>query len=527
MDQKPNWLKRAYTGMLSIAASGSTSKSSKVADPLPPKTLKAGAVATPNMFNSAKPDAKQALTETDRGVAALDLTTLRNNYSTTKRLLQELCATNPELAASVDGYVRTAITPRYIVKVRNRDQTFNPEATRTLMTWLDNIERIGNYEEGFAPMRTVRSVSESLAIELRQFGSCAMELVLDKSRLPWFMLPVGTRDLKWFPDPGGKWAVPHQTVGGVDVSLDVATFFYASLDQSLYTAYSSLPLESAIQPVQFALQFINDVRRVVRTAIHPRVKISLSQEELRKLMPPDAAATAEGTLDFINECIDQVVDRINGLEPEDALVMLDTMDAEIMDRGNTSLDSEYATMKSMIDGMIASGSKTLPNVLGKGDGSQSTASVQAMLFLIAVRGGVQAKLNEIWSRSLTLAMRLLGLDVTVEFAFEDINLRPELELEGFKAQKQSRILDLLSLGFISDEEASIELTGKLPSGTIASPLSGTMFRSGAGTDPNATDNNYSNTSVGGDGGGGALNENLKSKAPTGKRGDQGNKGNKQ
>lgn len=519
MDQQPGqgWLRRIFSR-------SSQSVAAQVQQPLPPKTLKPGAQATPTMFDRAKPDTKQAMRETDRGVASLDLTTLRTNYSNTKTLLQQLCATNPELASSVDGYVRTAVTKNYKVLVRNRDQSFNVEATRTLLSWLANIDNIGNYEEGFAPMGSIRSVAESMAVELRQFGACACELVLDKSRLPWFLMPVGVRDLKWFADASGKWSVPHQTVGGNDVSLDVATFFYLSLDQSLYTAYSSLPLESAIQPVQFSLQFINDVRRVVRSSIHPRVKITLSQEELRKLMPPDAAATADGTLDFINDCIDQVVERINGLEPEEALVMLDTMDAEILQRGNTSLDSEYQTLKSMIDGMISSGSKTLPNVLGKGDGNQSAASVQAMLFIIAVRGAVQVKLNEAFSRALTLAMRLLGQDVFVTFEFDDINLRPELELEGFYAQKQSRILDLLSLGFITDEEASIHLTGRLPTGNIQAPLSGTMFRSGAGTTADPTANAYSGTSVGGDGGGGALNENLKSKAPTNKRGDQSKKG---
>ena len=514
-----------FSGGSQVAAKPAAGGSGKVQDPLPPKTVRAGATATPTVFDKAKPDTSQALRETDRNVASLDLTTLRGNYSSTKTLLQQLCATNPELAASVDGYVRTAVTKSVTVKAFNRDQTFNPEATRTLHTWLANINYIGNYEEGFAPMRSVIAVAESLAVELRTFGACSLELVLDKARLPWFLMPVGVRDIKWYPDTSGKWTVPHQVVGGTDINLDVATYFYVSLDQSLYTAYSSLPLESAIQPVQFGLQFINEVRRVVSASIHPRVKVTLNQEELRKLMPPDAAASSEGTMEFINGCIDQVVDRLNGLEPQEALVMLDTMEVDILQRGNTSLDSEYKTLKTMIDGMIASGSKTLPNVLGKGDGSQSTASVQAMLYLISVRGAVQAKLNEILSRVLTLAARLLGLDVTVQLAFEDISLRPEMEMEGFKAQKQSRILDLLSLGFISDEEASIELTGRLPSGTIPTPLSGTMFRSTAGVDPSAQANNYSNTSVGGDGGGGALNENLKSKAPAGKRGDQGNKGN--
>lgn len=501
---------------------GSSTKSSKVQEPLPPKKVKPGASAVPTMMDRARPDASQALRESDRSTATLDLTTLRTARNT-KEVIQAFAAVNPELSASVDGYVRTAVNS-YTYKVRNRDGSFNAQATGTLSQWLANINVIGNYEEGFAPSKSITAMAESMAVDLRLFGACSLELVLDKARLPWFLMPVGARDIKWYPDASGKWTVPMQVVGGEEFSLDVATYFHVSLDQSLYTAYPSSPLEAAIQPVLFGLQFINDVRRVVRAAIHPRVKVTLSQEELRKLMPPDVAATADGTLQFLNDCIDQVTDRINNLEPEEALIVLDTMEVEIVDRGNASLDTEYQTLVGMIDAMIASGSKTLPTVLGKG-GNQTTASVQAMLFLISVRGAVQAKLNEIFSRALTLALRLMGQDVYVEFKFDDINLRPELELEGFKAQKQSRVLDLLSLGFISDEEASIELTGRLPTGQFE-PLSGTMFRPTAGSTADPNDNQYSNTSVGGDGGGGALNEALTPKTSPKKRGDQANKGKK-
>jgi hypothetical protein len=42
--------------------------------------------------------------------------------------------------------------------------------------------------------------------------------------------------------------------------------------------------------------------------------------------------------------------------------------------------------------------------------------------------------------------------------------------------EQSRILDLLSLGLLDDNEASLKLTGQLPPAGYT-PKSGTMFRS--------------------------------------------------
>lgn len=130
--------------------------------------------------------------------------------------------------------------------------------------------------------------------------------------------------------------------------------------------------------------------------------------------------------------------------------------------------------------------------MGRG-ASSTAASTEAMAYLRAVEGE-QEKLNSMYSSLLTVGVRLFGHDVYVKFTYSDPELRPKSELESFRTMKQSRIRELLSDGFISDEEASIMLTGSLPSGNFT-PMSGTKFYSAAGT----MGNPYSNTSVSGEG----------------------------
>jgi len=79
-------------------------------------------------------------------------------------------------------------------------------------------------------------------------------------------------------------------------------------------------------------------------------------------------------------------------------------------------------------------------------------------------------------------------------------LRPDLELEAFKSMRQSRILEQLSIGAITDIEAVLDLTGSIPPPGYKS-LSGTMFRTGVANPANPT----SPTS--------ALNQDLNSTAP--------------
>jgi hypothetical protein len=78
----------------------------------------------------------------------------------------------------------------------------------------------------------------------------------------------------------------------------------------------------------------------------------------------------------------------------------------------------------------------------------------------------------------------------------------------FKVMKQSRVLELLSLGFMSDEEASIMLTGKLPA-KGAPKLSGTGFRANTSVEPAGTGYN------GATNGGSTTNQNLNPDTPTG------------
>ena len=122
---------------------------------------------------------------------------------------------------------------------------------------------------------------------------------------------------------------------------------------------------------------------------------------------------------------------------------------------------------------------------------------------------VKDKLDLFYSRMFTTALRLFGLDVVVEFRYADIDLRPEADLAAFRQTQQMMTLEKLSLGLITDEEASLTLTGKLPPSGYK-PLSGTMFhlnKGGQAADTQEPTN-----------GGSTLNQNLNGDTPAVGRG---------
>jgi hypothetical protein len=184
--------------------------------------------------------------------------------------------------------------------------------------------------------------------------------------------------------------------------------------------------------------------------------------------------------------IEELTAELNGLQPEDALVSFDNVKYDMLkaSSGGDKVADTLAIVQQLIESKLAAGAKSMPAILGR-DANGSSSTTSAMLFLKNANI-IRTKLNILYSRMLTQAVRLMAQDVYVEFSYAELDLRPQAELEAYRAMKQSRILEQLSIGLITDEEASIQLTGNLPrQGHV--PLAGTMFKSGSAqvTNPNS------------------------------------------
>ena len=375
---------------------------------------------------------------------------------------------------------------------------------------------LNDYSIGYDDSLSIRSLSETWSLDLLMYGGMAGELVLDKARLPDKIQPVSLTQIRLYPSTDGKKLVPRQILGGVEIDLDIPTFFMVNLDQDPLQPHASSPLESAIQGVIFANDFMNDVRRIVKKAIHPRVIVTVNEEKFRAGIPPEVKYDNAKLNEYMAAVFSDLEQKVNGLNPEDAMIVFDTIGIEVVDHGNTNLSNEYKVIQELADSKLATGAKVLPTVLGHANSTSNTASAEVLIFQKYVEGTVWAKLNEMFSKMLTLAVRLMGYDVYVEFRYNSIDLRPESELEAFRTMKASRMLDLLSLGFMTDEEASIELTGHLPPPGFK-PLSGTNFRQPKPATPAGDGYNGASNS------GSTTNQNLNPDTPTAAKSKNGGK----
>lgn len=460
------------------------------AELLRPKKLKKGGFTTPSYMRKTATGSATTIADTTPDITNTDLT-LNRNLSTQRDVVRGLSISSPDLSQATSTVIRFAITDSYTVVAHTLDGRIDSAATELVQTLVTRFDKLPSTYSGFTKQMDMRSTSESLLQQLLWFGSMSGELVLGKGAIPEQIRPVSVKDMK-FENRNGK-VIPYIVKDGVTTYLDSPLVFYAALDQDLDEAYSTSPLISAVQPVLFNEEFKNDLRRAFRRVMLPRVRAKINTEEFKASLPQEIQFDEKKLSKYMSDMINDIESQLNELEPEDALVYFDLLDIENSSAGNISAHENVNALKSLIESQLASGAKTLPVVLGNGETS-SVASTESMLYLKFVES-LQEKLNVMYSQMFTLASRLFGHDVTVTFKYRDPEMRPESELESFKAMKQSRILEQLSLGFLTDEEASILLNGTLPPSGMEE-LSGTRFH---GTNAANIENPYSNTSVTGKG----------------------------
>lgn len=456
---------------------------------LPPAKVKPKQQSLPG-FKRQVPVLTSVMAKPERRLANTDILDFRNGADT-KTIVRDLAASSPDLSATRNAYLRVGIPNTYTVVARLADGQIDPDGTSLAQQILRRVTYLGDPTLGYNSYGSLAELSMSLGGQLLDYGSMGLELVLDKARQPTRLSPIHTPSISYYEDKELGYVRPVQVVGGQEIDLDLPTVFLYNLDQSLLTPYSSSPFETAVQAVLADTDFLNSLRRVMRRAIHPRFVAEIIEEKVLASLPPEIQNDSGKMQEYLSNLVADITSKVNGLNPEDALVSFDTVQFSLMDnKGNGNIGDTLKAVQEMLNSKLAAGAKTLPSVLGRGNGSGTASSVETMLFLKNANM-IRVGLNTLYSRALTQAVRLFGKDVYVDFEYAELDMRPSGELEAYKAMEQSRILDLMSIGFLPDEVACLKLTGSLPPAGYVNK-SGTMFR-GASAPSAANPNSQTST----------------------------------
>lgn len=424
-------------------------------------------------------------------ITNLDLVSYARNENSINATIKKLVVTSPDLSHSVQSKIKSALSKKFTAIAKSEDGRIDPKATESVNIFLQRINNgVIDYTR-FAPKTDIRSLSATLLFDHFRYDSMMLELVLGKTRFPAYLKPVPTANIKWANDSPNVYPIYKGPTE--DIHLNFPTIIYSASTQDAESAYADSPLQAAIQACMWDQEFINDLRRAATKNLLQRLKITIDSEKFLNTLPLEVKTDAKKQTEYMDNLIVKLETQLANLEPDDSLVLFDIMTANTIADANRSEDRTITVLQALIDGKISAGAKILPSILGRGS-SSNAASTESLLFLKSISSS-QLELNNLLSRALTLAVRLMGHDAYVSFEFEEVNLRPGLELESFKSIRQDNLIEQWSLGLLTDDEASILITGALPPKGFK-PLSGTMFHT---KKPLPTNNDYSNTSVSQDG----------------------------
>lgn len=455
----------------------------------PTKTSKAGSgVALPNRLVTKAVAATPGSTQDNGQVVTRDNRTAVNEAYSVVRNRNDLVASMRDATArdgtfssAVYSTAEVAMSGGYRYKAYNTvTHEFDLLGSLMARSIISRIDSVYDYTKGFADKMSFDMLLEQSLLEVIHTGALGVELVLTKERFPDRLNVIAYETLDWVSrgKKGGRY--PRQTGQGDPIPLDIPTFFVSESHRHAIRAYTDSMMAAGTQAAQQFSEFVQEMRRNVRRNAVPRLKALLDVASVQDSLSEEVKSDPSKLKAAMDAKLAEIKLILDGLNPEDALVAYDLVKFELMQAEGEK--SDYVTMLNALSGQLATSLKSSPSILGlRINGSQSLSNTESLIFL-KVANSIRRPVQEVMSRAITLAVRLLGYDVYVEFEFCPINLRPDDELEAFFSMKQKRIFELVSEGFMSEDEASWDLTfAPRPPG--APKLFGTGFtRSGGGID---------------------------------------------
>lgn len=412
--------------------------------------------------------------------------------SDSRALLKQLFVHDPDVSSAVNAFLTVANTqPVFVCK--DVDGVIDRKAQKDLNTILTALTTRFDYKQGFELRPSVRAISENMRYMVLLRGAVATELVLNKQKLPSQIRMVDFATVEFFEKQPSLYKPQQNPPNANDpINLDIPTFFVNYFRRDPTSVYSNSPFVSSINTVAARQQVVNDLYRIMRFTGYPRIEVTVLEEVLLKNAPANVQNDQQKKSQWVSDQIQSLTNRLSTLEPEQAFVHTDSLEAKILNDKNPSSGINVDSIINALNAQNQAALRTMSTILGRGESGVNTASVEARLFTMTAEE-INEPVSDAWSQMLTMAVRLVGHEDTyVECRFRPAEMRPETELEAQIQMRQQRLRQDLSDGLITDDEYHLEMYGRIRPDS-APELSGTGFMtpttSGSpdGEQPNAID----------------------------------------
>ena len=396
-----------------------------------------------------------------------------------RTLLKDLFKHDPDVSAAVNSYLTVASSAKPWWIVYDQDGQIDREGHKQLELLFAALFDKNDYSLGYQLKPDMSSMFNELRYMALLRGAVAAELILDKNTMPIELRHIDTAQIEWTEKAPGQYK-PEQVPPGAStrINLDIPTFFVTFYKRDATTIYSYSPFVSAINTIAARQQVINDLYRIMRKTGYPRQSIKVVEEVLRKNAPAAAQQDQAEMDNWMRARLQDIANSVSTLSADQVYVHFDSVEPGMLNEKNPGMEIDIEPIMNTLNAQNQAALKTMATIIGRGESGVNTASVESRIFAMHA-DALNEPIAHLLSDVFTLALRVMGSLSRVEFGFDKVELRPELELEPQITMKQNRLMLLLSHGIIDDDEFHIEMFNR-PRPDGVEELSGTGFMSGAG-----------------------------------------------
>ena len=400
-------------------------------------------------------------------------------------LMETLFEHDPDVSAALNAFLTLANTPM-VITVRNFEGEIDREGLKTVDQIVTKLCRQLDYSLGFQSKSDFETLNSEFRFMALLRGTICSELVLNKALEPDNLRHIDARTIKWVEKASGEYKpIQESPNGDTEINLDIPTFFTAFFRRNPSKIYTKSFFVSSINTIAARHSVINDLYRIMRITGFPRVDVTVIEEVLRKNAPQSAQNDENSMREFINGELGRITNAFANVRSDQAMVHTDSIQPKIINDKNPAASLQVGEVIEVLNAQNQAALKSMGTILGRGQSGTNTASTEARLFSMSA-DELNVPVAEIWSKVLTFALNLSGVQGIVHCKFAKSEMRPETELEPQFVAKSARLKQDLSLGLITDDEYHLKMYGRIKP-EQAPELSGTGFMDQAKAEVDVSD----------------------------------------
>lgn len=375
-----------------------------------------------------------------------------------RTLMKEAFQNDPDVSAAVNAYLTVANTDM-IVSVHDEDGNFDRDGFAVLQQIIRRLTVQSDFSS-FQLKPSLRLLAAEMRYMILLRGGVANELVFDRTLAPSEIRQVDLATVRWKePKPGQYKPVQIPVRGVTEIPLDIPTFFVSFFRRDPTSIYTNSHFVSAINTIAARQQVINDLYRIMYVTGFPRIDIKVLEDVVRQSAPADIQTDADKMAVWAKVKLQEIAKAFGSLRADQAFIHWDSVETSIINEKNPAAGLDISRVIDVLNAQNQAALKVMSTIIGRGESGVNTASVEARIFSMNA-DEINEPVADNLARIFTFALMMQGRANYAVVRFRKAELRPSLELENHLTMRQSRLLTLLSLGILNDDQFHMEMFGQ-------------------------------------------------------------------